>query len=75
MAETATLLGNVSELDLTDSMSYLTSAVKTFNLEASESLHVVNALNEIDNNFAVNVAAHTGNSVTNQISELLRRCA
>jgi len=53
LTEYATMLGNVSDLSLEKSMSSLTSAVKSFNLESSESLHVVNALNEIDNNFAI----------------------
>lgn len=64
MTEYATLLGNVSTLSLEDSMSTLTSATKAFNLEANESLHVVNALNEVDNNFAINkIVAYIGNNI------------
>lgn len=48
MAEYATLMSNVSSLSLEESMSKLTAATKVFNIEAEDSLRVVDALNEVD---------------------------
>ncbi|WP_099301805.1 phage tail tape measure protein [Bacillus sp. Marseille-P3800] len=70
MAETATLLGNVSELDLEESMSILTSGVKTFNIEAENSVEIIDSLNEIDNNFAVKIAALSSNWKISQLVNL-----
>ncbi|RYI30620.1 phage tail tape measure protein [Bacillus infantis] len=53
MAEYATLLGNISDMSVEDSASTITAAVKGLNLEMEESLHVINALNEVDNNYAI----------------------
>ncbi|WP_080845546.1 phage tail tape measure protein [Cytobacillus gottheilii] len=53
MAEYATLLGNISDMSVEDSASTITAAVKGLNLEIEDSLHVINALNEVDNNFAI----------------------
>lgn len=53
MSEVATLMSNVSSLSLEESMSKLTAAVKVFNIEAENSMRVVDALNEVDNNFAI----------------------
>ncbi|WEG18489.1 phage tail tape measure protein [Alkalihalophilus pseudofirmus] len=48
MAEMATLMSNVSTMSLEESMSKLTAATKVFNIEATESMRVVDALNEVD---------------------------
>lgn len=53
MTEYATLLGNISDMSVEESASTITAAVKGLNLEIKESLHVINALNEVDNNFSV----------------------
>ncbi|PLR72325.1 phage tail tape measure protein [Bacillus sp. UMB0728] len=53
MAEYATLLGNISDMSVEESASTITAAVKGLNLEMEESLHVINALNEVDNNYAI----------------------
>lgn len=46
-------MSNVSTMNLEESMSKLTAATKVFNIEAEDSLRVVDALNEVDNNFAI----------------------
>lgn len=50
MTEYATLMSNVSDLSVDDSASALTAAMKGFNIEAKESIHVVNAMNEVNVN-------------------------
>lgn len=66
MAEYATLLGNISEMTVEESASVLTAALKGFNLEAEQGIHVVNALNEVDNNYAI---------TTQQLAQSLMRSA
>src|SRR5690606_5190479 len=61
-----TLLGNISDLSVDESASILTAALKGFNIEAERGLHVINALNEVDNNYSVS---------TKQLSEALQRSA
>lgn len=56
IAEVATLMSNVSTLSLEESMSGVTAAMKVFNIEADESIKIVNALNEVDNNFSIETA-------------------
>lgn len=53
LTEYATLLSNISDLDLTESSSSIMSALKGFNMEAKDTLHYVNAINEVDNNYSV----------------------
>lgn len=53
LTEYATLLSNISDLDLTEASSSIMSALKGFGMEAKETLHYVNALNEVDNNYSV----------------------
>ncbi len=66
MTEYATLLGNISDMDVSESSSILTAALKGFNKEASEGIRVVDALNEVDNNYAIN---------SKQLAEALQRSA
>lgn len=66
MVEFATLLGNISDLSIEESASILTAALKGFNLEASETIRVVDALNEVDNNYAI---------TTRQLAEAIQRSA
>lgn len=42
-----------SELSAADASNYIVSQLKAFNLTASDATHVVDALNEVSNNFAV----------------------
>lgn len=48
ITEAATLMSNVSDLSVEESASSLTSALKGFNMEADQAIHVVDALNEVD---------------------------
>ena len=52
LTEAAILAANVSELTVEESMSTMTAAMSIFNIEAEKSLRIVDALNEVDNNFA-----------------------
>lgn len=53
ITKVATLLSNISELDGKESSSVLTASMKAFNVSAKETIHVVDALNEVDNNYAI----------------------
>ena len=66
MAEYATLLGNISELTVEDASSVLTAGLKGFNIEAEDAIRIVDALNEVDNNFSV---------TTVQLAEAMQRSA
>lgn len=66
MTDNATVMSNVSDLSVEESASGLTAAMKGFNIEAKDSLHIVNALNEVDNNYAITTA---------QLSQSLERSA
>ncbi|WP_368900871.1 phage tail tape measure protein [Oceanobacillus oncorhynchi] len=48
LTEVSTLMGNVSEMDLESSSSSLTAAMKGFNIEAENSIGIVDALNEVN---------------------------
>lgn len=66
MTEYATLLGNISDMSVDDAASTLTAALKGFNMEAQEGIHVVDALNEVDNNYAI---------TTGQLAQAIMRSA
>lgn len=53
LTESATLAQNISELKADEAMDALTAAMVVFNIEAKDSISIVDQLNEIDNNFAV----------------------
>ena len=57
LGEQAIILKNVSEAGATaeSSANTLISTMKAFNMEASESEHVVNSLNKVSNEHAVSV--------------------
>lgn len=59
MTEYATVMSNVSDLSVEESASSLTAAMKGFNIEAENSLHIVNAMNEVDRLFV----PYTSNSI------------
>lgn len=48
ITEVATVMSNVSDLGVEDAASSLTAAMKAFNIEAENSIRVVDALNEVD---------------------------
>src|SRR5690606_10473920 len=53
ITNTATLMSNVSELGAQEAGETLISTMNAFNIEAEESIRIVDAFNEVDNNFAV----------------------
>jgi TP901 family phage tail tape measure protein len=52
LAETSVIASNISELTAEEAMNNLITVTTQFNLAASESIDVINKLNEVDNNFA-----------------------
>lgn len=58
MTEYATVMSNVSDLDVEESASSLTAAMKGFKIEAEDSLHIVNAMNEVNVNQPPYVEIH-----------------
>lgn len=53
ITEVATVMSNVSDMNVEDASSALTAAMKGFNIEAEESIRIVDALNEVDNNYSI----------------------
>lgn len=53
ITRTATLMSNVSELTAIEAGESLIGTMNAFNIEAEESLRIVDAFNEVDNNFAI----------------------
>lgn len=51
--KTAIMMSNVSDLTLSQSVENLIGTMNAFNISAEESIHIVDALNEVDNNYAV----------------------
>lgn len=66
IAEFATLMSNVSDLTVEESASSLTAAINAFSLEAENAIQVVDALNEVDNNFAIS---------TQDLSQVIQKAA
>lgn len=64
IARTATIMQNVSELSLEQASETLVGTMKAFNIEAEDSIRIVNSFNEVDNNFAIS---------TDQISNAMAR--
>lgn len=56
LTEASTLFGNISDLSIEEASSGLTAAIKGFQLLPSEAMRVVDAVNEVDNNFAISSA-------------------
>lgn len=80
LTETATIASNISELSTTDAMSSLTAAMQSYNIEAENSMSIIDRLNEVDNNFAIDTAtiseameksASTANTFGIEIDELI----
>ncbi|MFD0587832.1 phage tail tape measure protein [Paenibacillus sp. GCM10027627] len=53
LTKTATLAQNISDLKAGEAMDAITAAMVVFNIEADKSLGIVDAINNVDNNFAV----------------------
>ena len=53
MTEAATLFSNISEMNVTEASSALTSALKGFQMLPDEAMRVVDSINEVDNNFSI----------------------
>lgn len=55
LAQTAALFQNVadSEVSAGDASSFLISQMKAFNISAQDAIHIVDAVNEVSNNYAV----------------------
>ncbi|WP_172249934.1 phage tail tape measure protein [Saccharibacillus deserti] len=51
LTKVSTLAQNISDLTPKESVDTLTAAMTVFNVEASKSIGIVDALNEVDNNF------------------------
>lgn len=66
ITKTATLMANVSDLRAQEATESLVGTMNAFNISASESIHIVDALNEVDNNYAIS---------TKQLAEGMSRSA
>ena len=53
LTEVSTIAQNISELTAEESYSALTAAMKNFNIEAKDSIEIIDRLNEVDNNYSV----------------------
>lgn len=66
ITRTATLMSNVSDLTAEEATNSLVGTMNAFNISAEESIHIVDALNEVDNNYAIS---------TKQLAEGLSKSA
>lgn len=66
ITRTGTLMANVSDLNAEEAVQSLVGTMNAFNIEAEESIRIVDSLNEVDNNFAIS---------TKQLSEGLSKSA
>lgn len=53
ISKTAILMSNVSDLSAQDATSTLVGTMNAFNISAEESIRIVDALNEVDNDYAI----------------------
>jgi len=53
MTEAATLFSNISDMDVEEAASGLTAIIKGFQMLPEEVMRAVDAINEVDNNFAI----------------------
>lgn len=53
VAKTATLMSNVSDMSADDALRTLVGTMNAFNIVASDSEHIVDALNQVDNDYAI----------------------
>lgn len=69
LSKLSSIYANVAEVDDATAVSDMITAMKAFNIESSNALTVVDALNELGNNFAVS-AADLGTGLTNSASAM-----
>lgn len=53
LAETALLMQNISDMTSDEAVNALTSAMISFNIEASKSIDIADKINQVDNDFSV----------------------
>ncbi len=53
ITKTATLMANVSDLNAEEATKSLVGTMNAFNIAAGDSIRIVDALNEVDNNYAI----------------------
>lgn len=53
IANTATLMSNVSDLSAQEATESLVGTMNAFNITAEDSIRIVDAMNEVDNNYAI----------------------
>lgn len=66
ITNTATLMSNVSDLTADEAGQSLVGTMNAFNISAEESIHIVDALNEVDNQYAIS---------TQQLAEGLQKAS
>lgn len=64
ITRTATIATNVSELNMEEATSSIVAGIQAFNIEAEDSIRIIDALNEVDNNYAIS---------THQLAEAMNR--
>lgn len=64
ITRTATIATNVSDLSMEEATSSIVAGIQAFNIEAEDSIRIINALNEVDNNYAIS---------THQLAEAMNR--
>lgn len=69
LAKNSSIYANVGEVEDTRAVSDMVTAMKAFNIEASNSISVVNSLNKLGNNYAVS-SADLGEGLSNSASAL-----
>jgi len=53
ITKTATLMSNVSDLKVQDAQASLVGTMNAFNIEAGDSIQIVDKLNQVDNDYAI----------------------
>lgn len=53
LAKQANLYKNVGDMDISHATEYMISTLKAYNLQSSEASHIVDAYNEVGNNYAI----------------------
>ncbi len=80
LTKVATVAANISELKPEEAMSSLTAGMQAFGIEAQNSMSIIDKMNEIDNNFAIDTktlsdammkSAATANTFGVSMDELL----
>lgn len=69
LAQTATVYSNVGDLSVGDATKNIVSIMKSFNIEAKDSIQIVDMLNEVGNNFAIS-SGNLGSALEDSASAL-----